>query len=92
MPDSSSAKHSASKGASKDAKAAQEPTAAAEPESAVTGVDAPVTNSAKEIFAAALAKKKSAGQARSAHLDGHGGVGGATASHKATRTFRRKSG
>lgn len=54
--------------------------------------EAPVTESAKEIFAAALEKKKAAGQARSAHLDGHGGVGGATASHKATRTFRRKSG
>ena len=54
--------------------------------------EGPVTESAKEIFAAALEKKKSAGQARSAHLDGHGGVGGATASHKATRTFRRKSG
>ena len=53
---------------------------------------APVTESAKEVFAAALEKKKAAGQARSAHLDGHGGVGGATASHKATRTFRRKSG
>ena len=55
-------------------------------------VEGPVTESAKEIFAAALEKKKAAGQARSAHLDGHGGVGGATASHKATRTFRRKSG
>jgi len=54
--------------------------------------DAPVTESAKEVFAAALEKKKAAGQSRSAHLDGHGGVGGATASHKATRTFRRKSG
>jgi hypothetical protein len=52
----------------------------------------PATSSAKEVFAAALEKKKAAGQARSAHLDGHGGVGGATASHKATRTFRRKSG
>jgi hypothetical protein len=57
-----------------------------------TEPDGPVTNSAKEVFAAALEKKKAAGQARSAHLDGHGGVGGATASHKATRTFRRKSG
>ncbi len=56
------------------------------------GSDGPVTSSAKEVFAAALEKKKAAGQARSAHLDGHGGVGGATASHKATRTFRRKSG
>jgi len=54
--------------------------------------EGPVTESAKEIFAAALEKKKAAGQSRSAHLDGHGGVGGATASHKATRTFRRKSG
>lgn len=54
--------------------------------------EGPVTESAKEIFAAALEKKKASGQARSAHLDGHGGVGGATASHKATRTFRRKSG
>jgi len=56
------------------------------------GEDGPVSNSAKEVFAAALEKKKAAGQSRSAHLDGHGGVGGATASHKATRTFRRKSG
>ena len=63
------------------------------PESAATDTaEGPVTESAKEIFAAALEKKKAAGQARSAHLDGHGGVGGATASHKATRTFRRKSG
>ena len=54
--------------------------------------EGPVSSSAKEVFAAALEKKKAAGQARSAHLDGHGGVGGATASHKATRTFRRKSG
>ena len=57
-----------------------------------TEAGVPVTSSAKEVFAAALEKKKAAGQARSAHLDGHGGVGGATASHKATRTFRRKSG
>lgn len=54
--------------------------------------EGPVSSSAKEVFAAALEKKKAAGQARSSHLDGHGGVGGATASHKATRTFRRKSG
>ncbi len=46
----------------------------------------------KAAYAAALERKKQAGQARAAHLDGHGGVGGATASHKATRTFRRKSG
>ena len=65
---------------------------AATEQSTDDSTDAPVTNSAKEVFAAALEKKKAAGQARSAHLDGHGGVGGATASHKATRTFRRKSG
>lgn len=47
---------------------------------------------AKARFAAALEKKKQAGQSRSAHLDGHGGVDGSTASHKATRQFRRKSG
>ena len=52
----------------------------------------PITQSTKDKFAAALAKKKAEGQARSSHLDGHGGVGGATASHKATRQFRRKSG
>ena len=52
----------------------------------------PVTEDAKSKFAAALERKKQAGQARAAHLDGHGGVGGATSSHKATRTFRRKSG
>ena len=62
------------------------------PQTDETETDGPVTSSAKEVFAAALEKKKAAGQARSAHLDGHGGVGGATASHKATRTFRRKSG
>lgn len=51
----------------------------------------PVTDDTKSAFAAALERKKQAGQARSAHLDGHGGVGGATSNHKATRTFRRKS-
>ena len=55
-------------------------------------VSVPVSKDTKSAFAAALARKKEAGEARSAHLDGHGGVGGATASHKATRTFRRKSG
>lgn len=64
--------------------AAQQPSESAEAE--------PVAESTKDKFAAALAKKKADGQARSAHLDGHGGVGGATASHKATRQFRRKSG
>lgn len=65
---------------------------AAQDPSESDGEAAPVTQSTKEKFAAALAKKKSDGQTRSAHLDGHGGVGGATASHKATRQFRRKSG
>jgi hypothetical protein len=60
----------------------------AEPEEA----QVPLTADAKSAFAAALERKKQAGQARSAHLDGHGGVGGATSNHKATRTFRRKSG
>jgi hypothetical protein len=47
---------------------------------------------AKSAFEAAIEKKKAAGQARSAHLDGGAKVGGATASHKTSRTFRRKSG
>lgn len=64
----------------------------AAPEVVDESSEGPVAESAKEVFASALEKKKAAGQARSAHLDGHGGVGGATASHKATRTFRRKSG
>jgi hypothetical protein len=54
--------------------------------------EAPVSQTTKDKFAAALARKKAEGQARSAHLDGHGGVEGSTASHKATRQFRRKSG
>lgn len=54
--------------------------------------EAPVSSDVKAAFAAALERKKQAGQSRSAHLDGHGGVAGSTASHKATRTFRRKSG
>lgn len=48
--------------------------------------------STKSAFEAAIARKKAAGQARSAHLDGGAKVGGATASHKTSRTFRRKSG
>lgn len=54
--------------------------------------EAPVSQSTKDRFAAALARKKAEGQARSAHLDGHGGVEGSTASHKSTKQFRRKSG
>lgn len=46
----------------------------------------------KSAFEAAIERKKAAGQARSAHLDGGAKVGGATASHKTSRTFRRKSG
>ena len=103
MPDSPSAKSSAAKAGSTGPEvtpAASQPAAGGKAEeaeaqnepSAAAGDDDTVTSSAKEIFAAALEKKKSAGQSRSAHLDGHGGVGGATASHKATRTFRRKSG
>lgn len=45
----------------------------------------------RSVFAAALEKKKAAGQARSSHLDGHG-VDGSHTNSKATRTFRRKSG
>jgi hypothetical protein len=54
-------------------------------------VEQPPTDPAKSAFQAAMDRKRAAGQARSSHLDGHG-VSGATASHKATRTFRRKSG
>lgn len=43
-------------------------------------------------FAAAIERKKVAGQARSAHLDHGAKVGGATSNHKTSRTFRRKSG
>jgi len=65
---------------------------AAENPSESSGEEAPVAQSTKDKFAAALARKKAEGQSRSAHLDGHGGVEGSTASHKATRQFRRKSG
>lgn len=71
--------------------AKDEAPAAAESDERAAGETEEPTD-AKSVFAAALAKKKAAGAARSAHLDGHGGVGGATANHKATRTFRRKSG
>ncbi len=82
--------------AAKDKKIAAEPavpdTAEVAESEALAGEHVPVTADAKSAFQAALERKKQAGQARSAHLDGHGGVGGATSSHKATRTFRRKSG
>lgn len=61
-------------------------------ETAEVGENVPVPVTMKSAFAAALERKKQTGQARSAHLDGHGGVSGGTSSHKATRTFRRKSG
>jgi hypothetical protein len=48
--------------------------------------------SGMSAFAAAIERKKAAGQARSAHLDGSSAVGGATANRKTSRTFRRKSG
>ena len=62
------------------------------PEAVTEEEHVPVTQTTKEAFAAALERKKQTGQARAAHLDGHSGVGGATSSHKATKTFRRKSG
>ena len=67
-----------------------ETTASAAPDEAAEE-HVPVIDDAKSAFAAALERKKQAGQARTAHLDGSGGVGGATSNHKATRTFRRKS-
>ncbi len=94
MPDSPAPKRSA-ESAAVAGDGAADATATAAPDAVPNDSEepeGPVTASAKEVFAAALEKKKAAGQARSAHLDGHGGVGGATASHKATRTFRRKSG
>lgn len=65
---------------------------AADDPSEPSAEEVPVTQSTKDKFAAALARKKAEGQSRSAHLDGQGGVEGSTASHKATRQFRRKSG
>jgi hypothetical protein len=54
--------------------------------------DSPVSESTKSAMAAALERKQAAANARGGHLDGHAKVGGATENHKATRTFRRKSG
>ncbi|WP_037366098.1 DUF5302 domain-containing protein [Nakamurella lactea] len=54
--------------------------------------EAPVTASTKSAMAAALERKNAANAARGGHLDGHAKVGDATENHKATRTFRRKSG
>lgn len=51
----------------------------------------PVSESTRSKMAEALARKKASPTA-GAHLDGHAKVGGATENHKATRTFRRKSG
>lgn len=55
------------------------------------GHDSPVTESTKSGMAQALARKQAA-RGNGAHLDGRTGVDGATENHKATRTFRRKSG
>ena len=92
MPDSSAKPDQVTSSGDGDASGQAEVDAAPAQEASPESAEGPVTSSAKEVFAAALEKKKAAGQARTAHLDGHGGVGGATASHKATRTFRRKSG
>lgn len=54
--------------------------------------ESPVTESTKSAMAAALERKQAAASGRGGHLDGHAKVGGATENHKATRTFRRKSG
>ncbi len=54
--------------------------------------DSPVSESTKSGMAAALERKKLAAQNHGQHLDGSAKVGGATENHKATRTFRRKSG
>ncbi len=64
-----------------DAEAADHP--ADEPANATAGLTG---------FAAAIERKKAAGQARSAHLDRGGKIGSATSSRKTSRTFRRKSG
>lgn len=65
----------------------------AEPgQTAPAAEDSPVTESTKSGMAAALERKKLAAQNHGQHLDGSAKVGGATENHKATRTFRRKSG
>ena len=52
----------------------------------------PVTTDTKEAFAAALARKNAANNARSQHLDGENHVHGSTSSDVTKRQFRRKSG
>ncbi len=52
---------------------------ASTPEAETEEEHVPVTQTTKEAFAAALERKKQTGQARAAHLDGHGGVGGSRA-------------
>lgn len=54
--------------------------------------DSPVSEATKSAMAAALERKKAAAPSGGGHLDGNAKVGGATENHKATRTFRRKSG
>ncbi|MBM9475974.1 DUF5302 family protein [Nakamurella flavida] len=73
-----------------DSDPAPAPTADADPAVATDEVPVPSADT-RSVFAAALEKKKAAGQARSSHLDGHG-VDGSHTNSKATRQFRRKSG
>ncbi len=69
------------------------PPTAAERGDADQGDDSPApAEPVLSAFAAAIERKKAAGQARSAHLDGSAKVGGATSNRKTSRTFRRKSG
>lgn len=78
------------------AKSGPKPEADSAPEAvdavADDAADSPVTESTKSAMAAALERKKQASQSHGNHLDGSAKVGGATENHKATRTFRRKSG
>lgn len=67
-------------------------TSASSAEGAPAADDSPVTESTKTGMAAALERKKLAAPNHGQHLDGSAKVGGATENHKATRTFRRKSG
>ncbi len=83
---------SSAKGSNPTESAPEAPDTATADPAATDAEAAPVTPSAKDAFAAALARKNAADTKRAAHLDAHGGVGGSTANHKATRTFRRKSG
>lgn len=54
--------------------------------------ESPVSASTKSAMAAALQRKQAGGTGFGSHMDGQAKVDGATENHKATRTFRRKSG